>query len=132
MTSLNHFPRKKQNRNLGAGEELAKTKRDIFMHPYQAIGALRAKHFPPGSLVLSARIAKGQTLCGEFAGRLGMADEAGSRRIDREDTGPAEMAEAGPRLIALFWLSPSIPAIRNRTLLITVPLLGICFLWGDC
>ena len=54
MTPLNYFPRKKQNRNLGVGEELAKTKRDIFMHPYKAIGALRAKHFPPGSLVLSA------------------------------------------------------------------------------
>ncbi len=53
MTPLNYFPRKKQNRNLGAGEALAKTKRDSFMHPYQAIGALRAKHFPPGSLVLS-------------------------------------------------------------------------------
>lgn len=54
MTPLNHFPRKKQNRNLGVGEELAKTKREISMHPYKAIGALRAKHFPPGSLVLSA------------------------------------------------------------------------------
>ena len=31
MTPLNYFPRKKQNRNLGAGEELAKTKRDIFI-----------------------------------------------------------------------------------------------------